>query len=115
MNNLTPAQVDYLNWIKRNMPLFYADVVQPYLGNAALGSIGADDTNVFSQILDSVTNALPSLSTAYSQYVGAQAMLENQTAQQQLQLMQQTRTGSTNWMPWILAGGIGLIALIALR
>lgn len=115
MNELNQDQLDYINFVKTNYPVFFADRIQPILSNAGLGAIGADDTNVFSQILSSVSSALPSFTQAYTQYAATQAALEQQT--QRAATNFRLSSGSSGIPMWLILGGVGLVgvALFASR
>lgn len=113
MNNFTAEQLDYLNWIKRNIPLLYADRVQPFLSNAGLGALADDVTDsggLFSSILDSITTALPALATTYATVAGTQAALNQKTAQ----LTASTKASSTNTMLYVALGGVALLGVFLL-
>jgi hypothetical protein len=109
MNELTAAQRDYLNWIKLTMPEFYADQVQPYLSEASLGSIGATESGgTFSNILNSITNALPSLANTYAQYRAQEDALEQRTLEMQRAYPITTAGSLSQYMPYLLIGAAAL-------
>jgi hypothetical protein len=111
MNDFTPEQTAYLNWIRANLPQFYADVVQPQLSNNGLGNIGTYGLGDFDDVLNSITAALPSLTTAYGVYAGTQIALQQKTQQ-----IATTTARSTNYLPWVIGGGaLLLVAALAMR
>ena len=101
---LTANQQAYLAYLQDQWPELFEQYVQPQLTAAGLGATESSG-NFFSNILSSITGAIPSLSAAYAQVQDARAQAQIAELQRQTQIAQAQGLG---------VGGIGTGTLLML-
>jgi len=85
---LNANQQAYLAYLQDQWPELYERFVQPQLTAVGLGATDGSSGNFFTNILNSITGAIPSLSSAYAQVQDARAQAEIAELQRQTQIAQ---------------------------
>jgi len=114
---LTADQQAYLAYLQAEWPELYDQFAAPQLTAVGLGATEtATSGNFFSNILNSITGAIPSLSAAYAQVRDAQAQAQIAELQRQTQIAQAQGGGfggmSTGTL--LMLGGAALLGVIFL-
>jgi hypothetical protein len=135
--NPTVARAVYLNWLRTNFPDLYNDAVGANAASSA-GVGGFFDTigTTFSNVVSSVTNALPNLANTYAQYKSSESLIKmnNERAKQGLVPLQSVngqlvpvggqyeeqdymlaQTGISTPTAIMLVAGVALVLYLALR
>lgn len=133
--SVTQARAQYLAWLRNNFPLLYEHAIANVNAPPAEGLSGFLDTlgSAFSNVVSSVTTALPNLAKTYSEYRQAESLikLNSQRASQGLSPLAMNAAGQLvtasgqpysdadfslaasgfNTTTWIALGAAGLLGV----
>lgn len=112
--NLNSAQARYVAYVQQHFPLVYTTLIAPKI-SAPVTGLGDDSSSSWLDILNSVTDAIPAVATAYSASQAAQLAQATAQARAATIPVATTSSGFSISPTWILVGGAALAALLLLR